>query len=207
MDTLRSGATHTHALLTRRTSLSIPKLDSSPSVTVDVGGEDGGVHLPAGRGREDGTVSDALRYHQPPVAAASGDHPFHQPAEGKGSQRGHGGSCGHAPALAVWVRGMESDTQGQCHNIVAGCWFSSPLVQPRSLIANLLAGPSTLGSVHFARDSSLTNHAAAGIGDGTSALRSLSPVSSNHHLRGSLSAAHRAAAHTSATSRAMACSG
>uniref|UniRef100_A0A7N8X4M5 Autophagy-related protein 9 n=1 Tax=Mastacembelus armatus TaxID=205130 RepID=A0A7N8X4M5_9TELE len=59
--------------------------------------------------------------------------------------------------------------------------------EPRSLIANLLAGPSTLASVHFGRDSSLTNHAAIGISDGASALRSLSPVSSSLHLRGSLS--------------------
>uniref|UniRef100_A0A671TPP3 Autophagy-related protein 9 n=1 Tax=Sparus aurata TaxID=8175 RepID=A0A671TPP3_SPAAU len=77
---------------------------------------------------------------------------------------------------------------------------------PRSLIANIL-GPSTLTSVHFGRDSSLTNHAAAGINDGASALRSLSPVSSSLHLRGSLSAAHRAAGHTSAMSKGMAGSG
>uniref|UniRef100_A0A4W6ECV7 Autophagy-related protein 9 n=1 Tax=Lates calcarifer TaxID=8187 RepID=A0A4W6ECV7_LATCA len=79
--------------------------------------------------------------------------------------------------------------------------------EPRSLIANLLAGPSTLASVHFGRDSSLTNHAAAGISDGASALRSLSPISSSLHLRGSLSAAHRTAGHTSTMSKAMAGSG
>uniref|UniRef100_A0A7N8Y7H0 Autophagy-related protein 9 n=1 Tax=Mastacembelus armatus TaxID=205130 RepID=A0A7N8Y7H0_9TELE len=79
--------------------------------------------------------------------------------------------------------------------------------EPRSLIANLLAGPSTLASVHFGRDSSLTNHAAIGISDGASALRSLSPVSSSLHLRGSLSAAHRAAGHPSAMSKTMAGSG
>lgn len=73
------------------------------------------------------------------------------------------------------------------------------LFQPRSLIANLLTGPSTLASVHFDRDISLANHAAAGINDGGSALRSLSPISSSLHLRGSLSAAHRAAGHTSRT--------
>uniref|UniRef100_A0A673B4U6 Autophagy-related protein 9 n=1 Tax=Sphaeramia orbicularis TaxID=375764 RepID=A0A673B4U6_9TELE len=50
--------------------------------------------------------------------------------------------------------------------------------RPRSLIANLLAGPSTLSSVHFGRDGCLNNHTAAGIGDGASALRSLSPISS-----------------------------
>uniref|UniRef100_A0AAX7VMH6 Autophagy-related protein 9 n=1 Tax=Astatotilapia calliptera TaxID=8154 RepID=A0AAX7VMH6_ASTCA len=71
--------------------------------------------------------------------------------------------------------------------------------EPRSLIANLLTGPSTLASVHFDRDISLANHAAAGINDGGSALRSLSPISSSLHLRGSLSAAHRAAGHTSRT--------
>lgn len=79
--------------------------------------------------------------------------------------------------------------------------------EPRSLVANLLAGPSTLGSVHFGRDSSLTNHAAAGISDGASALRSLSPISSSLHLRGSLSGAHRAGGHTSTMSKAMAGSG
>uniref|UniRef100_A0A668TIV8 Autophagy-related protein 9 n=1 Tax=Oreochromis aureus TaxID=47969 RepID=A0A668TIV8_OREAU len=73
------------------------------------------------------------------------------------------------------------------------------LINPRSLIANLLTGPSTLASVHFDRDISLANHAAAGINDGGSALRSLSPISSSLHLRGSLSAAHRAAGHTSRT--------
>uniref|UniRef100_A0A667XFQ1 Autophagy-related protein 9 n=1 Tax=Myripristis murdjan TaxID=586833 RepID=A0A667XFQ1_9TELE len=79
--------------------------------------------------------------------------------------------------------------------------------EPRSLIANLLAGPSTLASVHFGRDSSLTNHAAVGLGDGASALRSLSPISGSLHLRASLSAAHRTVGHTSVTSRPMAGSG
>uniref|UniRef100_A0A673B662 Autophagy-related protein 9 n=1 Tax=Sphaeramia orbicularis TaxID=375764 RepID=A0A673B662_9TELE len=55
--------------------------------------------------------------------------------------------------------------------------------RPRSLIANLLAGPSTLSSVHFGRDGCLNNHTAAGIGDGASALRSLSPISSSLYLR------------------------
>uniref|UniRef100_A0A3Q1GZ79 Autophagy-related protein 9 n=1 Tax=Acanthochromis polyacanthus TaxID=80966 RepID=A0A3Q1GZ79_9TELE len=71
--------------------------------------------------------------------------------------------------------------------------------EPRSLVANLLAGPSTLASVHFGRDASLTNHAAVGMSDGASALRSLSPISGSLHLRGSLSAAHRAVGHTSKT--------
>lgn len=79
--------------------------------------------------------------------------------------------------------------------------------EPRSLIANLLVGPSTLTSIHFGRDSSLTNHAVAGLGDGASALRSLSPISSSLHLRGSLSAAHRASGHTSTMNKAMAGSG
>lgn len=67
--------------------------------------------------------------------------------------------------------------------------------QPRSLVANLLAGPSSLASVHFGCDNSLINHAVAG-SDGASALRSLSPVSSSLHLRGSLSMAQRASGFT-----------
>uniref|UniRef100_A0A8C4ZTP1 Autophagy-related protein 9 n=1 Tax=Gadus morhua TaxID=8049 RepID=A0A8C4ZTP1_GADMO len=51
--------------------------------------------------------------------------------------------------------------------------------EPRSLVANLLGGPTTLGSVHFGRDCSLTNQGVAGLGEGVSALRSLSPVSSS----------------------------
>uniref|UniRef100_A0A8D3B6Z6 Autophagy-related protein 9 n=1 Tax=Scophthalmus maximus TaxID=52904 RepID=A0A8D3B6Z6_SCOMX len=76
--------------------------------------------------------------------------------------------------------------------------------EPRSLVANLLTGPSTLASVHFGRDSYLANHAAAGVSDGASALRSLSPISSSLHLRGSLSVAHNK---TSTMSKAMAGSG
>ncbi|KAK5917009.1 hypothetical protein CgunFtcFv8_011936 [Champsocephalus gunnari] len=79
--------------------------------------------------------------------------------------------------------------------------------EPRSLIANVLVGPSTLNSVHFSADGSLTNHAAAGLGNGASALRSLSPISSSLQLRGSLSVAHRPSGHTSTTSKAMAGSG
>uniref|UniRef100_A0A3P9JEJ8 Autophagy-related protein 9 n=1 Tax=Oryzias latipes TaxID=8090 RepID=A0A3P9JEJ8_ORYLA len=67
--------------------------------------------------------------------------------------------------------------------------------EPRSLVANLLAGPSSLASVHFGCDNSLINHAVAG-SDGASALRSLSPVSSSLHLRGSLSMAQRASGFT-----------
>lgn len=76
--------------------------------------------------------------------------------------------------------------------------------EPRSLVANILAGPSTLGSVHFPCDNSLTHHAVSGITSGATALRSLSPVSGSLHLRGSLSAAQRASGFTS---RAMTGSG
>ncbi|XP_043999047.1 autophagy-related protein 9A [Gambusia affinis] len=76
--------------------------------------------------------------------------------------------------------------------------------EPRSLVANILAGPSTLGSVHFACDSSLTNNAVTGMPGEATALRSLSPISSSLHLRGSLSAAHRASGFTG---RAMTGSG
>lgn len=79
--------------------------------------------------------------------------------------------------------------------------------EPRSLVANLLAGPPTLGSIHLGLDGSLTNQAAVGLGDGASALRSLSPISSAVHMRGSLSSAHRTAGHASTTGRAMAGSG
>uniref|UniRef100_A0A8C9Y2Q8 Autophagy-related protein 9 n=1 Tax=Sander lucioperca TaxID=283035 RepID=A0A8C9Y2Q8_SANLU len=48
--------------------------------------------------------------------------------------------------------------------------------EPRSLIANLLVGPSTLASVHFS--SSLTNHAAAGSSDGATDARTVSSGSS-----------------------------
>ncbi|CAL8290081.1 unnamed protein product [Gadus morhua 'NCC'] len=79
--------------------------------------------------------------------------------------------------------------------------------EPRSLVANLLGGPTTLGSVHFGRDCSLTNQGVAGLGEGVSALRSLSPVSSSLHLRGSMSTAHRAVGHASSVSRTMGGSG
>uniref|UniRef100_A0A8C4EAY5 Autophagy-related protein 9 n=1 Tax=Dicentrarchus labrax TaxID=13489 RepID=A0A8C4EAY5_DICLA len=103
-----------------------------------------------------------------------------------------------------------SQLKERVHREATGASDTHPLSlsesEPRSLIANLLGGPSTLNSVHFGRDSSLTNHAAAGLSDGASALRSLSPISSSLHLKGSLSAAHRAG-HTSAMSKAMASSG
>ncbi|XP_034051209.1 LOW QUALITY PROTEIN: autophagy-related protein 9A [Thalassophryne amazonica] len=79
--------------------------------------------------------------------------------------------------------------------------------EPRSLIANLLAGPPMVASGHFSRYGCSTSHAAAGGSDGASALRSLSPVSGSFHLRGSLSATHKTAVHTSAMSRTMMGSG
>lgn len=79
--------------------------------------------------------------------------------------------------------------------------------QPRSLIANLLGGPSTLASIHFCRDSSLTSHTAAGIIDGASALRSLSPLTNSAQLRGNLNVAHRPAGHNLAMGKTMTGSG
>uniref|UniRef100_A0A8C7MAE9 Autophagy-related protein 9 n=1 Tax=Oncorhynchus kisutch TaxID=8019 RepID=A0A8C7MAE9_ONCKI len=46
--------------------------------------------------------------------------------------------------------------------------------EPRSLIANFLAGPPSLASLHLGRDGSLTDHGPVGVNDGASALRSLS---------------------------------
>uniref|UniRef100_A0A674P3L1 Autophagy-related protein 9 n=1 Tax=Takifugu rubripes TaxID=31033 RepID=A0A674P3L1_TAKRU len=77
-------------------------------------------------------------------------------------------------------------------SLICGCLS---LLQPQSLIANLLGGPSTLESIHFCRDGSLAGHTAAGIIDGASALRSLSPLTNSVQLRGSLSVAHRPAGH------------
>uniref|UniRef100_A0A3Q2P7Z7 Autophagy-related protein 9 n=1 Tax=Fundulus heteroclitus TaxID=8078 RepID=A0A3Q2P7Z7_FUNHE len=71
--------------------------------------------------------------------------------------------------------------------------------EPRSLVANILAGPSTLASVHFACDSSLTNSGVPEMPGGAAALRSLSPISGSLQLRGSLSAAHRASGFTGRT--------
>ncbi|XP_061092445.1 autophagy-related protein 9A [Conger conger] len=93
--------------------------------------------------------------------------------------------------------------------------------EPRSLIANLLVGPPSLASLHLGRDSSITNHAsgvgasdgslanhASGVGgsDGASALRSLSPLSTSQHLRGSFTSS-RPSHNDSAGGRAMAGSG
>uniref|UniRef100_A0AAX7U5K3 Autophagy-related protein 9 n=1 Tax=Astatotilapia calliptera TaxID=8154 RepID=A0AAX7U5K3_ASTCA len=92
-----------------------------------------------------------------------------------------------------------SQLKERVHREATGAPSDTHPMSLSDLIANLLTGPSTLASVHFDRDISLANHAAAGINDGGSALRSLSPISSSLHLRGSLSAAHRAAGHTSRT--------
>ncbi|XP_076871683.1 autophagy-related protein 9A [Brachyhypopomus gauderio] len=57
--------------------------------------------------------------------------------------------------------------------------------EPRSLIANLLAGPPSLTSLYLGREGSLINHLSIGVSEGASALRSLSPLSASVHLRGS----------------------
>ncbi|KAM8833107.1 autophagy-related protein 9A isoform 1-T1 [Synchiropus picturatus] len=77
--------------------------------------------------------------------------------------------------------------------------------EPRSLIANLLAGP--LGSVHFGCDTSLTHPAATGVRDGASALQSLSPVSSSVQMKASVGHGLRTFGQTSTVSRMMASSG
>ncbi|GAA6075695.1 autophagy-related protein 9A, partial [Tachysurus ichikawai] len=56
---------------------------------------------------------------------------------------------------------------------------------PRSLIANLLAGPPSLASLHLGRDGSIINHMSMGVNEGASALRSLSPLSTSVNLRAS----------------------
>ncbi|XP_061552342.1 autophagy-related protein 9A isoform X1 [Phycodurus eques] len=78
--------------------------------------------------------------------------------------------------------------------------------EPRSLIANFLVAPSALASVHFGQDGSLSGHAVAA-SDAVAALRSLSPISSSLHLRGSFGATYRTAGHASSMSRTMAGSG
>ncbi|XP_066543879.1 autophagy-related protein 9A isoform X1 [Amia ocellicauda] len=58
--------------------------------------------------------------------------------------------------------------------------------EPHSLIANLLVGPPSLASLHLGRDGPVPNHASSmGSSDVASALRSLSPLSTSQHLRGS----------------------
>uniref|UniRef100_A0A8C7IJX1 Autophagy-related protein 9 n=1 Tax=Oncorhynchus kisutch TaxID=8019 RepID=A0A8C7IJX1_ONCKI len=88
---------------------------------------------------------------------------------------------------------VQRETTGDRHTLTS-------LSEPRSLIANFLAGPPSLASLHLGRDGSLTNHGPVGVSDGASALRSLS-VSS---MRGSCSSTHRSAGHASSASRAMA---
>ncbi|KAG9277604.1 autophagy-related protein 9A [Astyanax mexicanus] len=57
--------------------------------------------------------------------------------------------------------------------------------EPRSLIANLLVGPPSLASLHLGREGSIINHLSIGVSEGASALRSLSPLSTSIHMRGS----------------------
>uniref|UniRef100_A0A8C1EAZ8 Autophagy-related protein 9 n=1 Tax=Cyprinus carpio carpio TaxID=630221 RepID=A0A8C1EAZ8_CYPCA len=57
--------------------------------------------------------------------------------------------------------------------------------EPRSLIANLLMGPPSLASLHLGREGSI-NPVSIGVSEGASALRSLSPVSTSQHLRGTM---------------------
>lgn len=66
---------------------------------VDVSRKDGGLHLPAGGGWQDGAVPHALRHHQPQVAAAPREHGLHRLPQGAGAprqQRG-AGPAGCAP--------------------------------------------------------------------------------------------------------------
>uniref|UniRef100_A0A672NMR5 Autophagy-related protein 9 n=1 Tax=Sinocyclocheilus grahami TaxID=75366 RepID=A0A672NMR5_SINGR len=53
--------------------------------------------------------------------------------------------------------------------------------EPRSLIANLLMGPSSLASLHLGRECSI-NPVSIGVSEGASALHSISPVSTSLHL-------------------------
>lgn len=181
---------------------------------MDVRGEDRGLYLPTGRGWQDRVISDAFCNNQPPVAASSWDDTLYQPAERKSSQRGYRDFYRNTPSLTVWVWGMMHlkhlyDGSWKCMvkmtcSLICCCLS---LLQPRSLIANLLGGPSTLASIHFGRDGSLTSHTAAGIIDGASAPRSLSPLTNSGQLRGSLSVAHRPAGHNLAMSKTMVGSG
>lgn len=103
----------------------------------------------------------------------------------------------------TWISSQEN--KKMCFNsLLVSSVAVSHTSQPRSLIANLLGGPSTLASIHFCRDSSLTSHTAA---DGASALRSLSPLTNSAQLRGNLNVAHRPAGHNLAMSKTMTGSG
>ncbi|KAJ8352319.1 hypothetical protein SKAU_G00237950 [Synaphobranchus kaupii] len=93
--------------------------------------------------------------------------------------------------------------------------------EPHSLIANLLVGPPSLASLHLGRDSSVANRT-SGMGvsegsfanhsssmggcEGASALRSLSPLSTSQHLRGSFTSS-RPSRNDTGGARAMAGSG
>uniref|UniRef100_A0A8C1QUQ0 Autophagy-related protein 9 n=1 Tax=Cyprinus carpio TaxID=7962 RepID=A0A8C1QUQ0_CYPCA len=68
-------------------------------------------------------------------------------------------------------------------------------LMPRSLIANLLMGPPSLASLHLGREGSI-NPVSIGVSEGASALRSLSPVSTSQHLRGSYPSARLTDART-----------
>ncbi|TTH38805.1 Autophagy-related protein 9A [Bagarius yarrelli] len=76
-------------------------------------------------------------------------------------------------------------TGGQQGNAVENHTLLQSESEPRSLIANLLAGPPSLASLHLGRDGSLINHLSIGVSEGASALRSLSPLSTSLHLRAS----------------------
>ncbi|KAJ8255324.1 hypothetical protein GJAV_G00203580 [Gymnothorax javanicus] len=93
--------------------------------------------------------------------------------------------------------------------------------EPHSLIANLLVGPPSLASLHLGRDGSIANRVstvgmsdgslsnqASGVGrcDEASALRSLSPLSTSQHLRGSFTSS-RPSRHDVGGAKAMAGSG
>ncbi|XP_057194806.1 autophagy-related protein 9A [Triplophysa rosa] len=80
--------------------------------------------------------------------------------------------------------------------------------EPHSLIANLLMGPPSLSSLHLGREGSI-NPVSVGASEGASALRSLSPISSSIHLRGSYPSARlpRPDQPALAASRAMTGSG
>lgn len=67
--------------------------------TVDVSRKDGGLHLPAGGGWQDGAVPHALRHHQPQVAATPREHGLHRLPQGAGAPRQQRGTgpAGRAP--------------------------------------------------------------------------------------------------------------
>ncbi|XP_062853790.1 autophagy-related protein 9A [Trichomycterus rosablanca] len=76
-------------------------------------------------------------------------------------------------------------TAGQQGNVPENLTSLQSESEPRSLVANLLAGPPSLASIHLGRDGSIINHFSMGMSEGASALRSLSPLSTSVHLRAS----------------------